>query len=107
MEGSKDKVKKRTLSLKHDLACIRKVESTVERLKFDAGREYIQVVLSHSLMSIGFSNIFVQLKDLLDLKQKQASIAESVSTSEQGKTVLIFTIVTVIFVRTLRSGLFM
>ena len=47
----------------------------------------------------------VQLKDLLDLKQKQASVAEAVAsrqetaeTARQGKTIMLFTVVTVVFV---------
>ena len=47
-----------------------------------------------------------QLKDLLDLKQQQANVLEArvsrnqaFSTKEQGKTIMVFTIVTIIFVR--------
>lgn len=46
-----------------------------------------------------------QLCDLLDLKQKQASVSEALSarqeaqdTKRQGRTIMLFTIVTIIFV---------
>ncbi len=46
-----------------------------------------------------------QLCDLLDLKQKQASVSEALSarqeaqdTARQGQTLMLFTIVTIIFV---------
>lgn len=42
-EKGKDNKKTRKSASKHDLASIRKVESTVERLKFNAGSEYTKV----------------------------------------------------------------
>lgn len=36
--------------------------------------------------------------DLLDLKQKAAALAEARSTSQQGRVIMLFTIVTIIFV---------
>jgi len=39
-----------------------------------------------------------QLLDLLDLKQKSATLKEARSTSEQGQVIMLFTIVTIIFV---------
>lgn len=56
---------------------------------------------------------FVQLHHLLDLKQKQASLDEATSASQnaktaaiQGQAILLFTIVTVIFVSIPPSALF-
>jgi hypothetical protein len=39
-----------------------------------------------------------KLLDLLDLKSKTASLAEARSTTKQGQAVMLFTIVTIIFV---------
>jgi hypothetical protein len=36
--------------------------------------------------------------DLLDLKQKSAALAEARSTGQQGRVIMLFTIVTIIFV---------
>lgn len=48
----------------------------------------------------------IQLKDLLDLKQQQAYVLEArvsrneaISSGVQSKTIMVFTIVTIIFVR--------
>jgi hypothetical protein len=53
------------------------------------------------------TNVFVQLKDLIALKQQQASVVEAQEsvkqgevTLQQGNTLMLFTIVTIIFVRT-------
>jgi Mg2+ and Co2+ transporter CorA len=50
-----------------------------------------------------------QLKDLLNLKQQQANVLEArvsrnqaISSGEQSKTIMVFTIVTIIFVRPFR-----
>ena len=63
--------------------------------------------------SVGTSSLFrffddsnrMQLKDLIDLRQKQANLSEAISarrqtevTSRQGNTIMVFTIVTIIFV---------
>jgi len=47
----------------------------------------------------------LQLKDLLDLKQQQANVLEArvsrnqaIDAGKQGKTILVFTIVTIVFV---------
>lgn len=40
-----------------------------------------------------------QLLDLLDLEQKTASLREARASTKQGQAVMLFTIVTVIFVR--------
>ena len=39
----------------------------------------------------------IQLEDLLDLKQKQANVAEARITRQSGTTITVFTIVTIIF----------
>jgi hypothetical protein len=46
----------------------------------------------------GFMLTFPKLLELLDLKQKTASLAEARSTTKQGQAVMLFTIVTIIFV---------
>ena len=56
------------------------------------------------IFSVLFSDLNVQLHRLIDLKQQQASLAEAYyaresakDTASQGRTVLIFTVVTIIF----------
>lgn len=44
------------------------------------------------------TNCIFQLKDLVDLKQKQANVSEARESRKQGNAIIIFTIVTVIFV---------
>lgn len=72
------------------------------------------------LMVSDFNNPFLQLRHLIDLKQKQANFSEAISarelarqtaentelqikqaqeTTRQGKTLMVFTVVTIIFVR--------
>jgi len=50
------------------------------------------------------TSLFQQLKDLLNLKQQQANVLEAgvsrnqaISSGEQSKTIMVFTIVTIIF----------
>jgi hypothetical protein len=56
----------------------------------------------------------LQLKDLLNLKQQQANVLEArvsrneaISSGEQSKTIMVFTIVTIVFVRLSRHRLYM
>ena len=56
----------------------------------------------------------LQLKDLLNLKQQQANVLEArvsrneaISSGEQSKTIMVFTIVTIVFVRLSRHCLYM
>lgn len=44
------------------------------------------------------TNIYTQLLDLLDLKQTTAALAEAKSTTQQGRAIMLFTVVTIIFV---------
>ncbi|KAF2003204.1 hypothetical protein P154DRAFT_99544 [Amniculicola lignicola CBS 123094] len=41
--------------------------------------------------------VYSALRDLLDLKQKQASVKQTDDTAQQGLTILVFTIITIIF----------
>ena len=54
------------------------------------------------------SDNFFQLKDLMDLRQAHANLSEAknarkqaVDTGKQGNTIMVFTIVTILFVRVL------
>ncbi|KAF2463171.1 uncharacterized protein BDR25DRAFT_347387 [Lindgomyces ingoldianus] len=43
------------------------------------------------------NRVYSALRDLLDLKQKQASVKQTDDTAQQGLTILVFTIVTIFF----------
>jgi lipid II:glycine glycyltransferase (peptidoglycan interpeptide bridge formation enzyme) len=81
----------------------------IERMQAQASQAYDTVSL---LIVADFAHIwlagplnFYQLKDLLNLKQQQANVLEArvsrnqaISSGEQSKTILVFTIVTIVFV---------
>jgi hypothetical protein len=73
----------------------------------DAIRTYesVSTLLAHRQMSADFPEI----NHLVDLKQKQANIDEAISarlqaedTARQGTVILVFTIVTIVFVSNFR-----
>jgi hypothetical protein len=78
------------------LGTIERYKSEVKRMKEHAETNYEAVGIS--LPFSGVVNWISQLKDLMDLKQKQANLSETRSTRQQGNTIMVFTIVTIIFV---------
>jgi len=81
----------------------------IERMQVQANQAYDTVCqrLTPYLSNIPLANMlhFDQLKDLLNLKQQQAYVLEArvsrneaISSGEQSKTIMVFTIVTIIFV---------
>jgi hypothetical protein len=78
----------------------------IETMRKDA--EYARKMVKYLPTSISVLNkskekklhtdILLQLLSLLDLKQKAASLAEARSTTQQGRVIMLFTIVTIIFV---------
>jgi hypothetical protein len=75
----------------------------VQRLKDDALTAQtmvrLQVVPHHCrVCSVADMDRYTQLLNLLDLQQKAASLEEARSATKQGQAVMLFTIVTIIFV---------
>lgn len=82
----------------------------VERMEGQAKQAYEMVYLSSNPMPKYMLIVGHQLKDLLDLKQQQANVLEArqsrkqaVIAAKQGKVVLVFTVVTIVFVSSLLS----
>lgn len=77
----------------------------VERMKKQTSQAYDNVCQVYFRYSLDANMPFLQLKDLLELKQQQANVLEArvsrnqaISSKRTGKTVMVFTIVTIIFV---------
>jgi hypothetical protein len=80
-------------------------EQDIDALKIEGTRIYEAVSLNSFTAKTQLTYNCPKICDLLDLKQKQASVFEAYSarqeakeSARQGKTILLFTIVTIIFV---------
>ena len=77
---------------------LKSVRSIVKDTKIEAEETYKSVRTITTILE-SFYIESLKLLDLLDLKSKTASLEEARSTTKQGGAVMLFTIVTIIFVR--------
>jgi len=94
------------LKYRRVLKTLRRRNKDIENLKTNAYTVYKDVRCNYNPLVHPKTNI-EKLCDLLDLKQKQASVTEAISarqeakeTARQGQTILLFTVITIIFVST-------
>ncbi|KAK3676417.1 hypothetical protein LTR78_003693 [Recurvomyces mirabilis] len=69
----------------------------IEELHQDQVRHITYPLRDIKRMTTQAERIYNSIRDLLDLKQKHANAMQATDTARQGKTLMVFTIVTVIF----------
>ena len=88
----------------------------ITRMQAQANQAYdtVRCSITSPPIRIGRRLTSLQLKDLLNLKQQQANVLEArvsrneaISSGEQSKTIMVFTIVTIVFVRPVGHRLYM
>lgn len=75
----------------------------LDEMKNEVDSTRILVIRYHLFIDGIMTDCFQKHLGLLDLKQKSATLSEARSTAQQGRAVMLFTIVTVIFVSTSNS----
>ncbi|KAJ5701491.1 hypothetical protein N7488_009039 [Penicillium malachiteum] len=76
-----------------------KIESYTQKSLVEAQKKIIARIDQLDAMQKDAEDTYTQVLNLLDLKQKASSLAEARSTTRQGKAIMLFTIITIIFVR--------
>ncbi|KAJ6024578.1 hypothetical protein N7540_005375 [Penicillium herquei] len=80
-------------------AQVPKVETYTQKLLVETKGKIIAHINQLDAMQKDAEDTYTQVLNLLDLKQKASSLAEARSTTRQGKAIMLFTIITIIFVR--------
>lgn len=75
----------------------RKLERSIERIYADAIPDVVHPLRDIDRMDTQAERIYNSVRDLLDLKQNYAISMQAADTARQGRTLMVFTVVTVIF----------
>lgn len=75
----------------------RRLERSIDRMYNDAITDIIHPLRDIDRMDTQAERIYNSVRDLLDLKQNYAISMQAADTARQGRTLMVFTVVTVIF----------
>ncbi|KAK3056434.1 hypothetical protein LTR09_002941 [Extremus antarcticus] len=92
----KEMYEKTIHAMQHDRQSLEQQERLTQTYE-EQSRRITTPLKDITRMNIQAEKIYISIKDLLDLKQKYANAMQAADTARQGQTLLVFTVVTVIF----------
>lgn len=90
-------LRKTLLEMVKGLDGSRKLERSINRIYEDALPDIVHPLGDIDRMDTQADRIYTSVRDLLDLKQNYAISMQAADTARQGRTLMVFTVVTVIF----------